>query len=370
MSETLRVAVIGRTGRGDYGHGLDTVWKQVPETTVVAIADDDPMGLAAAAKRLGVEKAFRDYRQMLDAVRPNIVAVAPRWIDQHAEMVMAAAEHGAHIYMEKPFCRSPAEADAMVAACERTHIKLALATQTRYSPKLQVIQQMIADGKLGQLIELRGRGKEDQRGGAEDLWVLGTHILDLMRYFGGEPQWCQASVTQQGKPLAPEHIRAGAEGIGPLAGDQVRAMFGLAGDVTGFFGSKRLAQGKPSRFGLTIYGTEGAVELQTGYLPEVKFLPCAAWSPGRSGKQWLNVSSQGVDQPEPLTDGGLNQGNILAVQDLIAAIQEDRQPKASMYDGRMIVEMISAVFESERTQGRVAIPLVQREAPLSRWTQA
>jgi predicted dehydrogenase len=367
MSNELRVAVIGRTGRGDYGHGLDTVWKEVPGTQVVAVADDDPMGLAAAAKRLGVDKAYRDYRQMLDAVRPHLVAIAPRWIDQHSEMVIAAAEHGAHIYMEKPFCRSPAEADAMVAACERSHVKLALATQTRYSPKLPVIQQMIADGKLGTLIELRGHGKEDQRGGSEDLWVLGTHILDLMRFFGGEPTWCQASVTQQGQPLAADQIREGAEGIGPLGGDQVQAMFGLAGGATGYFGSKRLAQGKPSRFGLMIYGTEGVLDLQTGYLPAVKFLPASSWSAGRGGQAWLEVSSQGVGQPETLSDGGLHQGNILAAQDLIASIKEDRQPKASMYDGRMIVEMISAVFESERTQRRVAIPLVEREAPLSRW---
>ena len=99
MPKTYRVAVIGRTGKGDYGHGIDTVWAEVPETQVVAVSDDDKMGLAAAAARLKVDQAFSDYRQMLDAVKPDIVAICPRWIDQHRDMVVAAAQGGAHIYM-------------------------------------------------------------------------------------------------------------------------------------------------------------------------------------------------------------------------------------------------------------------------------
>jgi predicted homoserine dehydrogenase-like protein len=49
MSNGLRIGVIGRTGHGDYGHGLDTVWARVPGTQVVAVADDDREGLAKAA---------------------------------------------------------------------------------------------------------------------------------------------------------------------------------------------------------------------------------------------------------------------------------------------------------------------------------
>jgi len=41
MADKVRVAVIGSTGRGDYGHGIDTVWKEVPETEVVAVADEE-----------------------------------------------------------------------------------------------------------------------------------------------------------------------------------------------------------------------------------------------------------------------------------------------------------------------------------------
>ena len=74
-ARTYRVAVIGHTGRGDYGHGLDTMWGGLPETQVVAVADPNPRGRAAAAHRLGDVPAFDDYRAMLAQTQPDIVAV-------------------------------------------------------------------------------------------------------------------------------------------------------------------------------------------------------------------------------------------------------------------------------------------------------
>ncbi len=82
---------------------IDTAWLDVPQTEVVAVADDDKSGLAAVAKRLQVEKAFTDYREMLDQVDIDIVAICSRWIDKHHEMAVAAAERGMHIYMESHF---------------------------------------------------------------------------------------------------------------------------------------------------------------------------------------------------------------------------------------------------------------------------
>ena len=123
---------------------------------------------AAAAKRTGAERSYADYREMLEKERPQIVSVAPRWLDCHRDMVVACAEYGAHVFLEKPMCRTLAEADEMIDACERAHVKLAIAHQTRYSPKLQVVRDLIFDGQLGQILEMRGRGKEDRRGGGED----------------------------------------------------------------------------------------------------------------------------------------------------------------------------------------------------------
>src|SRR5215813_9325212 len=153
MAKVYRVAVIGRTGKGNYGHGLDVVWKGLDNVEIVAVADENDRGRAAAAKRLGAANAYADYREMLEKERPQIVSVADRYLDAHRDMVVACARAGASIFLEKPMCRTLAEADEMVEACERAHVKLAIAHQTRYSPRLQRVRELIADGLIGDILE-------------------------------------------------------------------------------------------------------------------------------------------------------------------------------------------------------------------------
>ena len=366
MPEPIRVAVIGRTGHGDYGHSLDVVWLGVPEAKIVAVADDDQAGGAAAAKRLNLDKSYSDYRAMLDEVKPQVVSIAPRWIDKHHEMAIACAERGIHMYMEKPFCRTLAEADEIIAACERTHSKLALACQAHYSPKVAAVKKLLAEGKIGKVMECRSRGKEDRaRGGGEDLWVLGTHMLDLTRHFAGEPSWCFGTLTERGKPVEKGDVREGNEGLGPLAGDHVQAMYGMKDGATAFFASRRGTGKGDARFAMQIFGSEGVIEVASGYMGPVKFLPDSAWSPARTSKKWVNVSSAGIDQPEPVSKGGNEEGNRIAVLDLLAAINEHREPLCGMHEGRGALEMIHAVFESHRQRKQVAMPLENRKHALA-----
>lgn len=362
-----RVAIIGHTGRGNYGHGIDTVWASFKDRCeVVAVADADEKGRAEAAKKVQAPKAYADYRQMLDEAKPQIVAIGPRWLDQHRDMVLAAAQRGMHIYMEKPMCRTLAEADEMVAACEKHDVKLAIAHQTRFSPRLQAAKDVIESGQLGTLLELRGRGKEDARGGGEDLWVLGSHVMNLIHYFGGVPTWCFARVEQNGKPVTKAEVQPGNEGIGLLAGDHVVALYGLESGATATFGSKRGAGGGQGRFGLQIYGSKGILEVLTSttQLPSVQFLPDPAWSPGRSNAKWIPVTTAGIGKPETLADSP-GSGNVVAVKDLLSAIENDRQPECSVYEGRTTIEMIAAVFESHRLGGPVTLPLKTRGNPLT-----
>ena len=144
------------------------------------MADDNKSAVPGAMTRTGAKKAYVDYREMLEKEKPDIVSISQRWLDRHHEMVMAAVELGCHVYMEKPFVRDLVQADEIVKACEMKHVKLAIAHGNRYSPQVAVARQLIADGQIGKVLELRARGKEDsRRGGGEDLWVLGTHMLDL-----------------------------------------------------------------------------------------------------------------------------------------------------------------------------------------------
>ncbi|HUT32575.1 MAG TPA: Gfo/Idh/MocA family oxidoreductase [Planctomycetota bacterium] len=363
---SYRVGVIGHTGKGNYGHGLDTVWREAPGCEVVAVADADAKGLAAAVKRLKAPKGYADYRELLDKEKPDLVSICPRWLDQHRDMAVAAAERGVRgIYLEKPLCRTLAEADEIAAACEKHKVKLAVAHQTRYSPRLAVVRELLRSGALGQVLEFRGRGKEDGRGGGEDLWVLGSHVMDLVHTLGGDAKWCFGTVLQGGRPIRRDDVKEGAEGIGPLAGDEVHAIYKLASGATASFDSVRGAGGNPTRFGVQIFGSKGILEIYTGYLPPVSFLPDPSWSPGRTGRKWLPVTSAGVDKPEPLKDGGLHGGNVAAVKDLIAAVEGDRQPESSLAEARAATEMIVAVFESQRLGGPVPFPLKNRQNPLT-----
>lgn len=364
--ERVRVAIIGRTGKGNYGHGVDMAFTQLPNVEIVALADEDDAGRAAASKRTKAARAYADYHEMLDRERPDLVAICPRWVDQHADMIVAAARVGAHVYMEKPFCRTLAECDRAIRELERNDLKLALAHISQYSPVLRVVLSLIQNGEIGEVLELRGRGKEDHRGGGEDLWVLGSHIFGLMRSIaGGNPRSCEAMVLQAGKPVTAADVVEGAEGLGPLAGDQLQARYAFGHQIDGYFASRRGMAGDPSRFALQIFGSKGIIEIPSGYLVPAYILRDGSWSPGRSGKSWETITSNGIGQPETRTDGHYEGGHLAAINDLLDAIDADRPPICSADDGRSIVEMIAAVFESHRLGGPVKLPLETRVNPLT-----
>lgn len=367
--QKLRVGVIGHTGRGDYGHGLNTMWLTVPETEIVAVADGDASGLAAMLKKLEVKQGFEDYRQMLAQAKPDIVAIGMRHVDQHRDAALAAISAGVRgIYIEKPFCRTPAEADEVVAACERTGAKLAVAHRNRYHPVLPVIERLLKEGAVGRLLEIRARGKEDARGGSLDLYVLGSHLLNLINYFGGKPLSCSATVLQDGRPVVKADVKEGAEGIGPLAGNEVHARYEMASGIPAFFDSIHDAGTKQAGFGLQIIGTKGIIDLRVDQDPVASILSGSPFAPTKDPRVWTPISTAGVGQPEPIA--GLSKqvmDHQLSAKDLIAAMQENRQPLCSASDGRTTIEMIAAIFESHRqNSARVTLPLKTRDNPLTR----
>lgn len=362
---TYRVAVIGRSGRGDYGHGLDTVWLQTDRAEVVAVADEDPKGRAAAAARLKAKAAYADYREMLDKEKPDVVSVAPRWPDCHREMVVACAERGVHVFVEKPLAPTPREADEIVAACDRHKVRCAVAHTTRYSPRTKAVRELIAAGRVGDLLELRARGKEDARGGGEDLMVLGTHLFDLMRLFAGDARWCFARVGLGGRRAGPADVRPGGERIGPVAGDQITAQYGFDGLPVGSFGTHKAKDGAGRRFWLGLYGTKGVIHLATGGLPAAYLCEDPSWMPGASQSAWQPITSNGLGKPETLDPKAVGNGNLPVVLDLFEAIEKDRPPVCSAADGRAAVEMVMAVYESHRLDGLVDLPLKTRDHPLA-----
>jgi len=242
---------------------------------------------------------------------------------------------------------------------------LAVAHISRYSPQLQVIQQLIQAGEIGDVLEIRARGKEDARGGAEDLWVLGTHVLDLMRAFGGDPESCYATLHHQGQRVTREHVRPGNEGLGPLAGNRVDAMYRFRNGIAGYFSSQKGAGGSPSRFGLRILGSKGAIDHTSGYANPAFLLNDVTWGSSRTSNPWRTITSAGIDQSEPIKAQGYEGGNPAAAWDLIEAIEQDRQPKCSMHEARGAIEMVLAVFQSHKEGAPVRMPMTAMDNALS-----
>ncbi len=364
----LRVAVIGHTGRGNYGHALDVMWQRLSETEIVAVADADAKGLAAEVKKLKLAKGFDNYRAMLAETKPDIVAVTPRFVDEHQDMALAAIESGARgVYCEKPLCRTLAEADAIVAACGRRHVTFGLAHVGRYHPVLPVVERLVKEGSFGRLLEMRARGKEDSRGGALDLWVLGSHVLNLATVFGGKPVACAASLLQKGRPVVRADIKDGDEGLGPLAGNEVHARFEMERGVPLFFDSVQGAGEKAAGFGLQLIGTKGIVDIRSDREPLAQLLAGSPFLPSAEPRAWVPISTAGVGKPEPLAElKDAGNRHLFAGRDFLAAMRESRPPRCSAEDGRVVVEMIAGVFESHRLGGRrVEFPLKTRENPLA-----
>src|SRR5688572_26687137 len=134
--EKFRAAVIGHTGRGEYGHGLDVIFTDRPDCEVVAVADPVDEGRAKAAARCKAARQYADYREMLTKEKPQLVSIGPRHTDQHVAMALAAFDAGAHVFMEKPIAASPAECDEILAGADRAKRKVAVAHQMRLGPRI------------------------------------------------------------------------------------------------------------------------------------------------------------------------------------------------------------------------------------------
>ncbi|MBI3970340.1 MAG: Gfo/Idh/MocA family oxidoreductase [Chloroflexi bacterium] len=371
--ETYRAAVLGHTGRGNYGHGLDIAFAGLPGVEIVAVADPDDAGRQRAVERTGAARGYADYRELLEHERPNLVAIAPREPDQREAMFLAAVRAGAKaIYSEKPFARSLDEADRILAACDAHGVKVAVAHQNRAFPGGQFVRRLVAEGKIGRLRALRAYGKQDRRGGGQDLMVLGTHMLDLMRYFVGDARWCHARVVQDGHDATPADVRPAEEQAGLIAGDDIFAAFGFDHGVTGTYESARAGDGgKGNYFRMDLCGTDGILTIWSSATMPVYFYPRPFSLPDRPD-EWQVLDPEPLAMPAgaPAGASAMHPANQVLVRDLLAAVDEDRPPRSGGHDARAALEMIMAVYESHIEGGRVGLPLEQRTHPLARWGAA
>lgn len=361
----FRAAIIGHTGAGNYGHGLDMIFTGRPDVEVVAVADADADGRAKAAARNGAARAYADYQEMLNREKPDLVSVAPRWTRQHHAMALAALHAGAHVFLEKPITRTLAEADELLSVARRARLKIAVAHQMRLAPNLVFLKQQLEAGLIGELLQIRAHGKQDHRAGGEDLIVLGVHLFDLMRWFAGDPQWCSGRLLQDGRDITLEDARPATEDIGPVAGDNLLAQFGFPKGVTASFSSRRDYQAVAGPWGMELIGTRGTVRILADISPRIFLRRPLEWSASGSTERWVPVEG------DPTLDWtaeekSVARANQRVVDDWLDAIRTDREPACSGLAGMRALEMAHAVFAAGLARARVSLPLANRQHPLAR----
>ena len=331
-----KAAVIGSTGKGAYGHRLDTAFLDLDGVDLVAVADRDPEGRAAAG-------------------------------------VTAAAASGAHIYCEKPAAGSVAEMDAIVDACKRGKVKMAVAHQWRAMKPARKALEEIRTGVYGQLLRIRARPKDDSRGGGEELLLHGTHLFDLMIAIAGPPRWASGHVTVKGREATKKDATQGTQPVGPIMGDSISAMFGFDNGARGYFDSTAgLAEPGRTQFknlyGLSVECGHALLDFrEPGDLfryPVPRVLPDLeefAWE-----KIWIE-DWHGAPERDPSIFGKrwLAFGNQILARDLIDAVEQGREPLSSVSSVRFINEMVEGVYRSHLSGGiRLTIPLEDRNHPL------
>lgn len=156
-----------------------------------------------------------------------------------------------------------------------------------------------------------------------------------------------------------EDVREATESLGPIAGDCVHAMYGFPNGVAMQFDSVKNPDGAQGRYGLDVYGSRGIIAIRFDNEPRVVWLDDATWVP-KEDRRWQPLP----EAPAFTIKDPVRERNPRLIDDLIAAIEEDRDPKVSLEDGRAVQEMIQAVFESHVQGGRVAMLLERRSHPL------
>lgn len=368
MSKIYRAAAIGSTGKGNFGHGLDTCFLKNDRIELAAVADEDPAGLEKAVKATGAKRGYADYREMLTKEKLDLVSIGPRWVDRRVAMFSAAAQAGCHLYCEKPLAGNLADSDAMFTASRKAGVKVAVAHQFRAMAPVRQATADLKAGKFGRLVRMHARPKDDHRGGGEELIVHGTHLMDLMIMFGGMPRWVTGHVAVGDRDATRSDAHAASEPLGPIAGDSVAATFGFDHGVRATFDTtKDLYRADRTPYGLVVECEEATLAIRS---PGDVFIypagtpvpenPKLAWN-----KLWVQDWHFNPDHTPRVSKDWLDRGNRIIVADLIAAIEENRDPIASGRDAQLALEMIQGVYASHLQGGRrLAIPLETREHPL------
>ena len=147
----LNIAVIGqgRSGRDIHCANLQFCKDQYH---IVAVVDRDADRRARAVNEFGCE-AYADYTELFGRDDIDLVVNAS-YSDMHVPITLDLLQHGFNVICEKPFAQTAAEVDKMIAAEAVSGKRLFVFQQSRFAPYFEKVQEIIASGKLGRIVQI------------------------------------------------------------------------------------------------------------------------------------------------------------------------------------------------------------------------
>ncbi len=359
----LKAAVIGHTGHGDYGDDMDRVFEDCEDVELAAVADAHGKGLKAAKERLQPLEIHAEYRELLAKEEPQLVSIATRGAAEHFDMIQATLEAGAHCVVEHPFTSDLEEADELIRLAQQQRLHVAVAQRMRLAPNVIHLHELIQGGFIGELLEIRAWGRQDETAGGEDLMHAGGQQFDLMRMFAGNPLWCSARVLQDGKEGMAGQARIANVNVGPVLGDEIMAQFAFPNGVHATWTSRRRLREQVGNWTMEFHGSEGAARINCNYPPMTFVARRAGWSAEGRVEQWEPLVNDPIGN-ENTSRLNARTENRRVVDDWIEASRSGREPVCSMDNAMRSLEMVMSVYRAALSGQRISFPLKNRTHPL------
>jgi predicted dehydrogenase len=331
--------------------------------TAQAICAGHVENARGAAERLGIPEVYATWQELIAADSVDLVSiVTPPHL--HRELAVAALRAGKHVLCEKPTALTVAEAEAMLAAAQAAPNQAALIDhELRFHPQLIQLRQLIKDRSIGSVIRLDMTAQRNSRLDATTPWnwmsdaergggmlgALGSHLLDLARWFVGKIDQLTAQL-QTG-----HYYRTDANGQRRqvTADDHVQMMLRFANGAQGGITISGLTPG-PAHNEIFVLGTKGALRLDSQWqLHRVRGDALAAgdWQPVETG--FPQALPTEIDAMQPFYVGSYFLGRLLV--ETLPTGQTAPVDAASFYDGLAVQRALDAARASHREQRWVRV---------------
>lgn len=183
---------IGLIGCGRVAELHMCAYKHIPEANVVAVSDINIEKAKAFAQKYRVNKAFKDYTELLEMKNLELVSICTP-TSTHSEITCEAAKLGKNILLEKPMARSTAECDKIIHEASKHGVKLSISHNQLFLPPVMQAKAIIDSGEFdlsyfrvsvresAELIGAPSWTITPEQGGI--LWETGCHSAYLQLHF-------------------------------------------------------------------------------------------------------------------------------------------------------------------------------------------